>query len=261
MNHFVRLEEMALFRTFVRAVAFLSSLIVVTTADDAYAGGFWDRTVTQAIKESAEGAQWILVYFPSPLDREDPPQVTAFPPPGTQDGLFIGARVRADEVSALLKKYNVGELPALVVLDPYGTPRRLWEVRWTVRSVVRNVTLLNRQLRKLLVEIDRKATAAENAFGEKKYTESIAICREVIRKAPRSERRVTARERVLALEAKMLAVANGELLDVLAREGLIADRELELKLVKLETKFGGLLPFEQRIAREKARLKGRKIGG
>ncbi len=238
---------------FTHTLATLVALVVPGLPDD-----FWANDVSDAIERAARETRWVLVYFPSPDDADDPVQVRRFAPGATLEKHVLGARVRGDDVVRLLERYEIYKLPALVMLDPYGGVQRRWSERWSIRDVRAAALSGHRRLVRRLEELDRKLELAREALAAGDHATAIGLCREVI---GRSSSGFPQRGEVALILGRVLRDAERELLELLALEGIISDRRLGAALEKLGERYEGLPPFDARIDRERRRLRGRRIGG
>ena len=117
--------------------------------EDVSTNEFWDNSFDQAVESGKREERWILVYFPSALDENDPSQVRKFLPSGPLASRILGARVRATEVQQLIQKFKIKNLPALVLFDPFANAHHNWEKHWFGKEVLNRIQILDRKLNKL----------------------------------------------------------------------------------------------------------------
>ena len=156
------------------------------------------------------------------------------------------AQASGDTLPALQQRLAVTQVPALVFIDSHGNVLHRevgGSVRRKLRSGVSRFQKLRRQLRQRLA---RELRAAEVARANDRAAKEIASLTAVMAHGVRGYREVNlARQRLRDLDAQR----RGDLLRVLASEGLRPRSRLEAELETLRKKCIGL-PVEAMIERE-----------
>lgn len=220
--------------------------------------GFWKRGAREALTEGEATGKWVLVYFPDP-GKEDPPQVRSFSLSKKMSTRVTAGRVRAREVENLVQRFLLGEAsyPALVLVNPYGETVCKWQESWRSTEVVGRYQAARRKLKRLFNDIETRLDRAERALELARSTDAtryLEEARQLIRAGFPHETRVA------NLLETLLKAADHALIEVLALDGLVSDTRLLDMLARVEKDFP-LKEVAERLAREKKRVRERKIGG
>jgi hypothetical protein len=221
-------------------------------------GSFWELSPSAAIDDARNKHRWVLLYFPSPKDDRDPPQIRDAALLARLSRRAVGARARSREVRALVKRYRVEKLPAVVFLDPFGNPVGRLEEKWSGRDMVSRLSNLDRQLESLLEHLDRMTLQAEKSLKNNEISRATGISRKILE---HSREGFPQRARAHEVLDSVLELGERSLIKILAQEGLVPDRQLIQELSHLEERFSQLESFQARLSKERNRLRTRKIGG
>lgn len=182
----------------------------------------WHGSFDEAAAAALARDGGLLVYFP-PADPRDRGLSTDRPPPWTQAAFPLeGLRVRAAEVSVLLARFGVSEVPALVVVDRDGTVALRAQGSVQPRSIAAAREALRR-----LAEDDGNArrSVAEAARLLERRDRRLAWRRiEAVVNDARAPRSVVLRARELG--SVLEGEERRELATLVAREGRSSDAQL-----------------------------------
>ena len=217
---------------------------------------FWENSLSDAKKTAIEKSLWILVYFEAPFAHRPPTARREVKFVRAVKSIAIGATITSENVLEASENYKVKKLPALVLLDPFGTPKKTWERRLDAQEIFNvlqaEVLLLNNQIKKFNLALDR-AKVAVQAGDIKKLT---VYMNEIVSiHLPRLDRW----DEYIKLRTKLNLELDRLLLKVLATEGIHTDYKLGKNLKQLEKEY----PYPQlvkKIKYELSRLGERKIG-
>lgn len=215
----------------------------------------WLASFAAAREVQAESGRPILLYFPAVGGRGDLAIVEALPPHLGRPPLVEGARVSADEVLDLSRRFRLKKLPALVLIDRAGRSIAGWEggapadLLERIQSAVRKLDEADARELKVVEEAEELARGGQVEGAYLKAVPSLAnnaVAPGIL-------------ARVRAIEGRYLDELWGQAFRILAGEGLKPDAELLDSLKVLRT-AGSHLAFQAAMAREISRLESSSIG-
>lgn len=216
----------------------------------------WRESYAEAFERALERGRPLLVYFPPLGGGADPAPISgaarALGSPPAAEGVRVGAR----DVADLARRFGVRKVPCVLFLDRRENVLARWEGSvpadfWLgVGQVLADLRRRDSGFLRRADEALRKAEAGDLEGGYRTAAEILRSSRappEAVERAAEVERRLARRVR-------------GEMLEILAAEGLREDAELRARLEKLRasTRHLGL---REEIEREISRLERAKIAG
>ncbi len=169
---------------------------------------------------------------------------------------FHVARVRAADLPALLERFQVKRVPAVLLLDRHGGTWERWEPAIPT-DLWAQVDRSSVRLKTLEEEVARSLAASRAALERKDYAGALAGARKVKARARPGSSEPDAAS---AVEADVLARAGEEIRRALAGEGITSDQEILADFKRLRGSFPQP-EVQSLIDRETARIRSRPVGG
>lgn len=216
----------------------------------------WGTSYAETLSRARKRSRPVLVYFPPVGGARDPDFVAGAARALGSPPRAEGVRVGAGEVAELARRFQIRNVPCLLLVDvrenvlarwedPF--PQDLWNsLRDILDQIRRRDSALRRRVQEAL-ERSEKGDAEGAYRAVAAILESLSAPPDVVETAQRVEQHLIRRVRAAMRE-------------VLAEEGIREDAELRSRLSKLRagTRHPGL---KEEIQREERRLEETRIGG